>query len=487
MGIFGSSKQTKQLREEVQQLKKLALNSRSLETLNLSNLKAVNQNIALYPGTDLSTHAATYCNTDDVYSIVRRLSRTAAMIPMYAYEQTEDKKAFKFLSKGQKAWKNPVRYKSLQNKALTDLEEDDPVAMLLENPCDEMGKYEFFEAVHLFLCLFGECFILKEIPIEGVNQGKPIQLHILYPQGVIIKVSTALPRVITGYEYRINGTTLHANLTPEQVIHIKYFNPELNTTGNELRGLSPLSVLKKRLTRLDSGMNTSVAQLQNGGTPGVLFDKSPLSYEQSVDIIGQRKDNIYRWLRNPNNTGAPYVAAGEMGYIELGLKLADLTVAELANIDFKKLCNAFGVSDRLFNNDATGSEVSDDNARKALYTNTVLPNVFMVRDALVRGLLPDFKDGVLLLPQNEDEEPVRVKGDGKNRFIDVDISDITELHEDIAKQVTALAAAYWLSPNEKRETMNWERYDNPIFDEPLLPAGLVTLSDMEMEPPDETN
>lgn len=493
MALFSFGKKDKvikELSEENTELKKLAADNTSFQNMALQNIQAnFNRNIAVYPKNTIYSHVKRYIDTDDIYSIVRKLAETAARVPLYAYLQTPDVKSFQLLTREVKGYKNPLKYKSLQTKALTDLPDNDPVAALIESPNPDMSKFEFYDAIYSFLCVFGECFILKERPSDGVNQGLPVQLNLMYPQYVIVKISQTLPRKIVGFDYRINGQMIRENIPVEDVIHIKYFNPEVGFLGEELRGLSPLVVLKKRLTRLDSNMDTTVAQMQNGGVETIVYDKSDTgqttktSDGKEVTVAGQRKDNFYRFMSNPANAGAPFFASGEMGSIQLGSHLADLGVAELANVDFKKLCNAYGVSDILFNSDSAATESNVALMTKMLYTNVILPNVYRVRDALIRGLLPDFKDGVLI--DDGEGDVIRIKGDGKLRFIDADISDITELHEDLGKRATWMQAAYWLTPNEKREMMNYEKYDDALFDQPLIPTGIQSLSDFEILPPIE--
>lgn len=405
----------------------------------------LNNSVAYWPDWNAGKHADRYSTTDDLYSIIRLLSTTSALIPLWCYEVKKDKEI-------------KVRGK-VQTKDLEDLPESDPVQMLLENPNPKMGSFEFFEFVYSSLFTQGEAIIVKMKPEFGTNAGRTVELWPLYPQHVVIKVSQSYPREIIAYDYVVDGITLIENLPVEDVIHIRYYNSKFSINGTELRGLSPISVLTKRLVRVDSEMSISVGQLQNGGVPTIVWDKSH-NDSPDIDVMGQRKSNFYNFLSN--SQGAPFFASGEMGAIATGLKLADLEVEALSKIDFKKLCNAYAVSDRLFNNDATGSEISDDNARKGLYINACLPNVYRVRDALVRGLLPDFKD--------------------KKRFIQPDISEITELQDDSKQMADWLSTAWWITPNEKREMQKFDRIEDPMFDQPLLPIGLQTLEDLAATP-----
>jgi len=125
-----------------------------------------------------------------------------------------------------------------------------------------------------------------------------------------------------------------------------------------------------------------------------------------------------------------FKATGEMGYIELGLKLADLEVAELSKLDFKKLCNAYSVSDTLFNNSDASTESNVKEMRKALYTNAILPNVIRARDALIQGLLPHYSDF--------------------KRAIEHDLSGVMELQGNMKEIVEWCEKAWWLKGNEKR-------------------------------------
>ncbi len=296
MGIFSSGKD--------KQIKALSQAVTELQSRNVQDI--FKRSIALYPPWDINDIESRFTSTDDIYAIIRLLSTTASLIPLYAYLKTVDKKSFNKLMREEKLKKeiNPVQYKSLQKKSLEDLPDTDPVAALLEAPHENQSKFEFFESVYSFLFLHGEAFILKERPEDGVNAGKPIQLHIMFPQHVDLLVSEDMPRRVVGYNYRVNGTMIHKNIPVEDVIHIKYWNPEMTVMGTELRGLSPIKVLKRRLTRLDSNMDVSVGQLQNGGIETIVFDKSTTG-EEAVGIIDKRKDNFYRFLKNPQINGAP--------------------------------------------------------------------------------------------------------------------------------------------------------------------------------------
>ncbi len=420
MGLFGPSKSSRlidQLTAQVNQMSAL-MNNR------LSGL-------TVYPTYSTIDNAERYCTTDDVYSIVRMIASAAASIPIYNYIKNGNK--------------------------LDDAPQGNELSLLLEMPFEGMSTYESFYKVYATRLVQGECILYKQRPELGPNKGMVTKLIYMEPQSVNIIVTDTWPRKIIAYQYAPEGRVVLEDIPPEDIIHMKYFNPKISFTGNELRGLSPLAVLKKRLTRVDSNNDVATAQLQNGGVPGIVYDKSPASAAVN-DIVTKRKDNFYKYLTNSNNKGAPYFTGNELGYIELGLKLVDMQVTELANIDFKSLCNVYGVSARLFNNDSTGSENSDTNARVSMYTNAVIPEVKSLVDCLNIGLVPEFK--------------------GKNYKLNYDTSEISELQDNLNQMVLWLEKAYWLTPNEKREMMNYDLSDEPIFDQYLLPQSLITVDEL---------
>jgi HK97 family phage portal protein len=340
---------------------------------------------------------------------------------------------------------------------------------LLENPCEQMSKYEFFEAVYTFLYSCGEAFILKERPALGVNAGLTAQLIILYPANIVIKVTDTLPRKVAGYDYVVDGYKVYENIPVEDMIHIKYFNPSMDFNGSELRGLSPLKALAKRLTAMDANIDTVVAQMQNGGVETIVYEKGELT-DGAREIIGSRKDNFYRFLKDPSNARMPYFAVGEMGAIPIGLSNKDLQVLEQAKFDFKKLCNAYGVSDILFNNDSASTESNVNEMTKRLYTNAVLPNVYRVKDALKMALLPEFEKGAKFTSVNEigEMEVVRVQGDNKKRDLQVDITEIPELQEDMKQMADIFAALPVIIPNKILEAFKYEVSTDPLMDKAYI-------------------
>ena len=397
-------------------------------------IKAYQNNIAanlssiatrIYPTYHVWKDLEIYRIMDEVSSVVKYLANIAAGIPVFAYDK----------------------------KTKEALDDDNNLSVFLENWTFEQKYIMFF-----YLYLLDECFMYKEKIDFGPNKGVT-NLHFLHPQNMTLVLSEGFPTKLLGYIYQDNLRGITLELLPEEVIYIKGFNPSYNYQLQH-RGQSPVSLLAQTMTRLKSGKDGSVAQLQNGGVPGILYDKNFGAYD-AVEKQGMRDQKMQSWLRNQDNKGAPYNAVGDLGWIAMGTPLADMEVSQLAKIDKDAIYNAYAVSNRLFNNsDATGSEKSDDNAQKSLYNNAVKPKTNRVQDALSRDFVPDFDIKAII------------------RF---DYSDIDVLQEDMLQKMQAFAAAPTIIPNEQRAAQNLPLSPDPMMDKVYFKSGYVLLEDMSID------
>lgn len=434
--IFGVPKKIKELENQVKQMRKI----------NTGML--INASSSIFPTYKSALDIDTFLNVDDIYSIISLLAETAARIPMYGYQIVDDISMKKY----KKFDQNSLHAKYYRKKSMVDLPEDDRFVEFLQSI-----SYEEKIMYYTILYITGELFLYKEVLELGPNAGK-VRLHLLNNQNITVIISEDFPQRVIGYKYVDTG--FDGTFTTDEVIHVKYFNPNFSN-GDRWRGLSPLQVLTKRISRLEAGMNASVAQVQNGGVPGIVYEKS----DYAIETLGQRKGDFAKYLKNSNNKGAPYFAAGEMGYIELGLSLSDMAVTDLQAIDFTKLCNAYKLPEVLLNNHKASTDNNMSWAEKRLYTNSILPNIHLFKDALLQSVAPMYMDKV-------------------KRTIEIDLSQIPSLQEDMKAQATALDAMWWITPNEKREMQQFEEIDDPIMNYIVIDSNKMLLRDLNGSLPD---
>jgi HK97 family phage portal protein len=394
-----------------------------LKAIQQSNMAASFNNFTtqIFPHWSVIREIDSYQTIDDIYSVVKKLATASALVDFYGYDK----------------------------KGGEDLPDSDKLTQFLTTL-----DFEQKEIMYTYLYLFGEVFAYKNRIDVGLNAGLS-SLSFLHPSRMVIALSTGFPTEIVGYKYQDTTNGIEFPIALEDIMFIKLVNPSISRS-EEWRGLSPIKVLAKRLTRIQAGEDASVAQMQNGGVPGIVYDKTP---NLASDVIGARRDNFGRFLRNSDNKGAPYFSANELGYIALGTPLADMDVAGLQNIDFDKICNAYGVSSVLFNNKQASTESNVKEMKKEMYTNTILPNIYRVESAFNKSVVPEIK----------------TKG-----VIKCDTSEIPELQLDMAKAAVALSSMYWLTGNEKREAMMYDQDSDPLMDKYIIPSGMMLLDDLDM-------
>jgi phage portal protein BeeE len=153
---------------------------------------------------------------------------------------------------------------------------------------------------------------------------------------------------------------------------------------------------------------------------------------------------------------------GEWGMLDLSMSSVDMELTKSMETVFVRLCNLFGINPMLFLANATYENISQ--ARKDLITGLLLPLSCSLRDEMNRVLLPAF-------------------GLGKQFTHDVDITNLPELQDDMSKKVTQLAAAWWLTPNQKLEEMNEDKSTDPNMDKVWVPSTIMLMDDAAVSDP----
>lgn len=300
--------------------------------------------------------------------------------------------------------------------------------------------------------LKGEIFGFMEKLDFGINAG--IQnITILHPDNIEVLITQTFPVTVAGFLYWDNVIGDKKFIDVEDMIFIKNFNPDPDVY-QQVRGLPPPKVIEKILSRDSAGVDVSVAQLQNGGNPGVLYDKMP-GYESGA--MGKRQENFARFLNNRSNKGAPYFSQGEMGYIAIGSTLVDMDLVSLSAENLDIICNLYHISSTELNNKNASTMNNVTVHGKSLYTKGALPIVHALVDGINEQALIFVKTKSIIKP---------------------DTSDIPELQKDLKATADAMAAMPFIVPNDMLEKLGWKRRPESIMDEVWAKSGYMLMEDV---------
>lgn len=406
-----------------------------------------------------------YCSNADVFSIISRKAQMAAGIPFYVYKvkDGEGKKwlrEYKTLMSSDKLTSESIVQAQLYKiKALQETDENNPVNKLLQKPNADESMTEFFEKCYGFLDITGNSYIWKEKLSMGANQGKPKALHTLPSQYITIVPNGTFPLSVEGFMFFLWG---EMGLKKEEVIHMKYFNPDYQPDGSHLMGMPPLRAGAKTLAKSDSEEDSATAQFQHGGPAGMIYNESITPDEESQRQVGALKKKWEAETWGNKNRGKILFSAGKLGYLQTGLSPVDLQIVESSTMTFRKLCRIFKMPSAIFNDNEYATQNNMEQFYKAAYVDGVIPMVIKMRDTLNSSLLPDF-------------------GTDGGYFIDADFSNIPVLQVDMKTLTEWLDKSWEITPNERRELKKFGRLSDPNMDKVWMPTGLDTMDNLSME------
>lgn len=420
--------------------------------------------IPVYGNGNPESNVKTMITEYDIYSIWKKIAKTAAGVPINVYKVKDENalKAYEYASKQHNyTVQSFIKKEILKTKALEMVQESHPLQVLLDNPNGVYSKNEFREGVYGFRLATGNTYIYTPLLEFGPNAGKPAELHLMPSQFTAPVVAQTWPRSILGFKMTLGNVI---DFPAEEVVHIKYFNPEFTVDGSELVGLSPLKAGGNLIARKEGETAYTVSSFQNHGISGVMANES-LDESVSPEAFGKMKSDFYSESAGARNAKKILFSHGKWKYTKIGLSPVDMDVLKSEVHSFKKACNLYGISDVLFNNDAASTESNVKEMVKQMYLNAVLPEVRAFVDALNLKVTPLFN------------------GKGEKFYVDCDISGISELQEDMKQLMEVFAGLPIMIPNLIMEAFNYGKSPDPLMDKVYIKAGYTQLEDLDAIPP----
>jgi HK97 family phage portal protein len=360
-----------------------------------------------------------YSYNDILYSIINLITDRVAAVKWGVYKET---------SKGLK----PFEDENLQN--------------LLDQP-NQYDTFSDIVAHHTgFKLITGNSYLWAQRLQGGANEGVPGELWHLPADLVSIGVKGGFPPRIVKYE--VSGWR-GATWTPDEILHSKEWNPNYDTTGSQLYGISKLKAALNLVNRNNSAMNAATAKFQNGGLETVLFvDDDRFTGEQTQAQAAALKDK----LREYDAEGRRIAVSGyKTGAVQLGLTNVELAIIEAEQWDMRRLCNIYGVPVQLMNDTSASTDNNMKDASRSMLTRVVIPELEAFKQAFNKKLQTDWggMDGVI---------------------IDYDQTSFSELEEDKNEQMK------WLMPlmqnglplNRVLDILGLEKIDDPYYDLPRV-------------------
>lgn len=401
-----------------------------------------------------------YLYNPDVYAIVNMITNASKGIKWYAYEVKDQKKFSKYerLPTEAKQFQLEKVYRTKEQALEEVADPNNPLVRLLNRPNPLHGWAEFIEGVLGFKLVTGNSYIHGVMLENGANAGLINELWVMPSQFMRIKAGKGVEEVVTGYELEIG--TYRTPFSPDEVLHLKYWNPDYESRGSHLYGLSPLRASSRVVKQSNDSYTAQASMLQNSGAMGILsVDPESMTYEQAETL--QR--DYYTKYGGPAKRGKIVIAGAKMQWQQIGMSPVDLNIIESQKMSLRDLCNVYGINSALLNDPDNKVYNNVKEARRALYMEKVLPELDTLRDEMNRWLVA----------------PINAKT-GKQYHLDYDLESIPALQADMKLVMEQMRDAWWTTGNEKRMAMGYD--EDPVMAGYFIPMGLAPIGATMEEP-----
>lgn len=377
-----------------------------------------------------------------VFSVIKQITSKCAAIPWSVY-RVRDEKAFRgYRVKSRSLSKRTTReFREVKSRALEEVS-DTELNKILERPNERQTWHEFVEASVGFKQITGNLIILGFGPDNGENAGKFIEIIPYNPSGLEV-VAGPFPAPVQGYKVRGRQEVV----PPEQVLHLKYFNP-----ANPNVGMSPLeaAILSVKANNGYAEWNYNLTE-NLGAIPGMItVETDDLKQEQRDQIMQAYRDR----QAGAKNAGLPFIASKIVDWKQTAWSPADMQWAEGLRLTADQIAHVYEWPPQLIGNNQSSTYNNIKEMLRYAYTGKIIPEMDALRDGLNRFL----------------------KASESGFFLDYNTEDIEALQEDRAIVWDRVLRAWQgglLSLNESRREVGFEDVEGG--DERQKPIGLFSF------------
>jgi len=372
-----------------------------------------------------ATYAAIYRTQPAVRTVVSFLARNVAQLGLHVYRRMSDN----------------------DRRRLTD----HPVAALLAAPNPNTTTYRLINALVSDKAIYDDAYWVK---LRG-EQDNPIGLRRVPPW----RMEVLGPDWTDATGYRLHGTTGHIDLTPDQVVHFRGYNPD-----DGRRGCSPIEALRQVLAEEFAAARWREQMWSNGArVSGYL--RRPLEAPEWSPAARER----FRagWQSQyagdgPQIGGTPILEDG-MDFVRAGINPQEAQYVESRKLTREEVAAEYHIAPPLVGilDHATFSNIREQH--KQLYQDTLGPLCAEIEQDIGLQLIPD-------LPNS------------RRVYVEFNIAEkLQGSFEEQAQQLQMAVGGPYMTRNEARGMSNLPRIEGG--DELIVPLN-VAIGEPEPEQPE---
>lgn len=306
---------------------------------------------------------------------------------------------------------------------------------ILERPNPFFAGAEFFENIYAYKLISGNAFI----QLVSAKDSLPRELHILRPDRVSIISNDN--GAVRGYLYKVNNKEKFFPVNQldgtSEILHIKNFHPL-----DDLRGLSSIEAAAFSIDQHNQAAAWNKSLLENSARPsGALIVKNNGPYDGNLteDQYFRIKEQLEDVFMGSKNSGRPILIEGGLEWQEMSLSPKDMDFIEAKNSAARDIALSIGVPPQLLGIPGDNTYSNMQEARLALWEETIIPLLDHLTDSLNHWLVPMF---------------------GSDLKLEYDINNISGLSSRREKIWSRIENASFLTINEKRQMVGLSPIDD---------------------------
>lgn len=438
-------------------------NGEQITTNKFNEAFYINGTFTKYNDEDITYLEKGYNSNSIVYSIINQQATKLSSVPI-KIKEVKDKGARKQLdnleisTKGNYSPSQLVQRAKLMVKAYSS----DEIGLPMERANPNQTWDEFISLTETMLNLSGNVYWYVLSPNSEYSNKEPLAIYVLPSQytEIVLKPNADMLSLENPVDYYVmhNGN-VGVKFLEENIIHIKYSNPNYDESGQHLYGQSPLRSALSSIQSSNEAMDLNIKSLKSGGAFGFLTGTKevPLTSDQGKELKRRLKE-----MRNDDGElGKISSLSAELKFTRMSLTADELKPFDYLGFDTKQLCNVLGWNDLLLNNDAGAKYDNVSNARKEVISNKIMP------------------DAKLIMQSFNDKFLSRFKGyNGKCAYFDfMQLPEMQQDYNEMVEYLNAMLDRGVINRNDYRIALGYEREEDEIMDAYTTSQDVLTLDE----------
>ena len=382
-----------------------------------------------------------------VYSMINQMSIKSASIPCYV-KKIEDEKELKKLKRLNNSTNYNTTIQQKVNQKILEIKayEEGELPLPLERPNPTQTWTEFIALYKTFIKTTGNVYQYDLKPENGANSGTPIATYLLpsHLMQIIVKDHADMLHVESPIKgYMLTEGDQYIQFKAEDVLHIKYSNPNYDTEGSHLYGQSPLQAGLKNIQSSNLGLDLNIKTLKSGGAFGFIHGKGNTLTQDQADSL---KNRLKEMDTSNENLARIAGVSAEVGFTRVSLTSDELKPFDYFKFDEKMIADVLGWTLDSGDRGDFGGTISE--IRKQRITDNIVPDLKLLSDKWNTEWLPQFKGY-------------------ENTEVIFDVSELPEMQLDIAKMVewvVKLIDVGMISRNEGRDVIQFMKSEDANMD-----------------------